>query len=60
DVATFEALGPQGAPIRGLHVIGDLTRGAVLVTNDVLALSFQAALAATAMGAEREAGVPIS
>jgi len=59
DVATFEAVDRAGAPVRGLHVIGDLTRGAVLVTNDVLALSFLATLAANAMSARREAGVPI-
>ncbi|MEU7143659.1 FAD/NAD(P)-binding protein [Nocardia sp. NPDC046473] len=60
DVSTFEPLDGAGAPVRGIHVVGDLTRGAVLVTNDVIALSFQAALAATAMRAKNEAGVHIS
>ncbi|QIS11300.1 FAD/NAD(P)-binding protein [Nocardia arthritidis] len=60
DVSTFEPLDAGGAPVRGLHVAGDLVRGAVLVTNDVIALSFQATLVATAMSAKTEAGVNIS
>lgn len=51
DVNTFESLDGAGAPVPGLHIVGDLNRGAVLVTNDVIALSFQAVLAATAITA---------
>ncbi|MEU0503100.1 FAD/NAD(P)-binding protein [Nocardia sp. NPDC005998] len=60
EVSTFEPLDAFGAPVRGIYVVGDLVRGAVLVTNDVIALSFQAALVATAMRANDEAGVHIS
>ncbi|GAB2509145.1 FAD/NAD(P)-binding protein [Nocardia heshunensis] len=49
DVSSFQSLDAAGHPVPGLHILGDLTRGAVLVTNDVIALSFQAALLANAL-----------
>lgn len=35
DEHTFEAVGPHGAVTRGLHALGDLTRGVWLATNAV-------------------------
>lgn len=60
NVATFEALDATGAPVPGLHILGDLIRGAVLVTNDVIALSFQAVLLATALRTIDDEGVRLS
>ncbi|MBL1078834.1 FAD/NAD(P)-binding protein [Nocardia sp. 2] len=56
-VPTFEALDRTGTPVPGLHILGDLIRGAVLVTNDVIALSFQAVLLATALRTNDDEGV---
>ncbi|MFE6858638.1 FAD/NAD(P)-binding protein [Nocardia sp. NPDC057668] len=60
NVSTFEALDAAGDPVPGLHILGDLIRGAVLVTNDVIALSFQAVLLATALRTNDEEGVRLS
>ncbi|MGW0248437.1 FAD/NAD(P)-binding protein [Nocardia goodfellowii] len=60
DITTFQPLDTAGTPVPGLHILGDLIRGAVLVTNDVIALSFQAAMLATALNANNEEGVRMS
>jgi hypothetical protein len=57
DVSTFEPLDASGAPVRGIHLVGDLARGAMLITNDVNALVAQAAQAAGAIRAGMAATV---
>ncbi|MFD0000278.1 FAD/NAD(P)-binding protein, partial [Nocardia sp. NPDC127526] len=60
NLSSFESLDATGTPVPGLHILGDLVRGAVLVTNDVIALSFQAVLLATALSTNNEEGVRLS